>query len=207
MLSSGSGISSVAHQLSCFGLGFSLCLFTGGWFLCLTPFLWGRVSDLSAAPLLSVRCDGLLIIFQFFSVIWLWMLLTGSGYELCGPLPALFQAVAYHPPAFSPSAFPAFVYWKLAWRSAPCSSPILRCTFSNSTPLLYVSFQFLVYCSAFLCVGGSVCPGEGVMLVYPWACFGNTTWCLVLTCWSAKCLPSRFGAGIWQCRSPPVFLV
>jgi hypothetical protein len=34
-------------------------------FLCLTPFLWGKVSDLSAGPLLSVCCDGLLIVFNF----------------------------------------------------------------------------------------------------------------------------------------------
>jgi hypothetical protein len=31
-------ISSVAYRLSCFGVGFSLCWFTGGLFLCLTPF-------------------------------------------------------------------------------------------------------------------------------------------------------------------------
>jgi hypothetical protein len=35
-------------------------------------------------------CDDLLIVFQFCSVIWLWMLLTSSGDELCVPLPALF---------------------------------------------------------------------------------------------------------------------
>jgi hypothetical protein len=60
---------------------------------------------------LAVCFDGLLIIFQFCCVVWLWMLLTGSGDELCGPLPTLFQAAAYHLPTVSPSAFPAFVYW------------------------------------------------------------------------------------------------
>jgi hypothetical protein len=124
-----------------------MCLITGGFFLCLAPFLWGKISDPSASPLLSGCCDGLLIIFQFCSVIWLGMLLTGSGDEFCGLLPALFQAMAYHPPAFSPSAFPAFVYWKFTRRSAPSSSPLLWCPFSNSIPLLCVSFQFLVYCS------------------------------------------------------------
>jgi hypothetical protein len=64
MLSSGSRISSVAHQLSCFGVGFLLCLITGGLFLCLVPFLWGKVSDQPASPLLSVFCD-CLIIFNF----------------------------------------------------------------------------------------------------------------------------------------------
>jgi hypothetical protein len=43
-------MSSVAHQPSCFGVGFPLCWFTGGLFLCLAPFLWGKVSDPSASP-------------------------------------------------------------------------------------------------------------------------------------------------------------
>jgi hypothetical protein len=50
MLSSGSRISFVVHQLSCFGVGFSLCFITRGLFLCFSPFLWGKVSDLSADP-------------------------------------------------------------------------------------------------------------------------------------------------------------
>jgi hypothetical protein len=40
--------------VSCFGVGFSLCLITGCLFLCLASFLWGKVSDQSASPLLSV---------------------------------------------------------------------------------------------------------------------------------------------------------
>jgi hypothetical protein len=79
-------------------------------FLCLAPFLWGKVIDLSAGPLLSACGDGLLIIFQFCSAFCLWMLLTGSGDELCGSLPFLIQAVAYYLPAVGPSAFLAFIY-------------------------------------------------------------------------------------------------
>jgi hypothetical protein len=74
------------------------------------PLSLGKVSDPSAGPLLSAYCDGLLIIFQFCSVVCLWMLLPGSGNEFCGLLSVLFQAAAYHPPAVSPSVFPAFVY-------------------------------------------------------------------------------------------------
>jgi hypothetical protein len=46
------------------------------------------------------------------------------------------------------------------WRLAPCSSLLVRCTFSNSIPLLCVSFQFLVYCSIFVFAGWGlpVCP-------------------------------------------------
>jgi hypothetical protein len=61
--------SSVVLQPSCFGVGFSLCWFTGGLFFCLVPFLWGKARDPSARPLLSACCDGLLIVFQFCSVI------------------------------------------------------------------------------------------------------------------------------------------
>jgi hypothetical protein len=71
---------------------------------------------------------GLLIVFQFWGIIWLWMLLTGSEDELCGLLSALFQAAAYHLLTVRPSAFPAFVYWKFPQGSAPCSSPLLQCT-------------------------------------------------------------------------------
>jgi hypothetical protein len=46
-------ISSVVHQPSFFWVGFSLCWFTGGLFLYLNPFLWGKVRDLSAGSLLS----------------------------------------------------------------------------------------------------------------------------------------------------------
>jgi hypothetical protein len=40
----------------------------------------------------------LLIVFQVCSVIWIWLLLTVSGDEFCGPLPTLFQAVTYTGP-------------------------------------------------------------------------------------------------------------
>jgi hypothetical protein len=69
MLPSGFRISSVAYQLSCFGVGFSLCLITMTYFFASPPFLWGKVSDPSIGLLLSACCDGLLIIFQFCSVV------------------------------------------------------------------------------------------------------------------------------------------
>jgi hypothetical protein len=87
-------------------------LFTGGLFFCFAPFLWGKVSDLSVGTLLSVCCDGdgLLFVFQFCRAVWFWILPTGSGDELCGLLPSVFQAAAYHQSTVSTSAFPAFVY-------------------------------------------------------------------------------------------------
>jgi hypothetical protein len=43
--------SSAVYQLSCFGVGLSLCLFTRVLCLCLAPFPWskGKVSDLAAS--------------------------------------------------------------------------------------------------------------------------------------------------------------
>jgi hypothetical protein len=114
--------------------------------------------------------------------------------QLCVLLHALFQAAAYHLPTVSPSAFPTFVYWKFTWVSAPCPSLLLWCTYSTPPPLLLVSFQFFVYCSGFIFfIWGGQSAQEAVM-VYPKGSWGNTMLCLVLTYWSAKCLPSRFGA-------------
>jgi hypothetical protein len=169
ILSSGSREELFAHQLSYFGVVFLLCWFIWGLFLCLVPFLGGKVRDLSAGSLLSACYDGLLIVFQFCNIVWLWILLSGSGNELCGPLSALFQAVAYHLPTVSPSAFPAFVYWKFQWRSASCSFPLLQCAYKTLPPLLHVPFQFIVYYSVlFFQGGGSICPGGYADLFQGW---------------------------------------
>jgi hypothetical protein len=196
-------ISSVAQRPSCFGVGFSLCWFSGGLFICLTPFLWGKVSDPPADPLLSACCDGQLIVFKFCSVVWLWMLLTGSGDEFCGPLSALFHAADYHLPAVSPSAFLVFVYWKFLWRSAPCSPPFSGAL--TALPLLccvlvfsfLFMFSFLLHFILFFCRARGQ-SAQGAMLVYSRGYWGNTAWHLVLTCWSAKYFLSGFGADIWQ---------
>jgi hypothetical protein len=74
----------------------------------------------------------------------------------------------------------------------------------HSSPLLCVHFQFLVYCSGFFFCGAGGQSVQGTLLVYLRGGCGNTVWHLVLTCWSAECLPSRFGAGVWWQGSPPV---
>jgi hypothetical protein len=141
--------------------------FFGGLFLCLAPFLWGKVSGLSASPLLSVCCDTLLIVFQFCKVGWLCMLLTVSGDELCGPLPALFQAAAYHQPAVGPSAFPACVYWKFTWRSPPCHFLFPRAL--PATPSLFCVLVFIsllnVQDFGFFRRVNSVCSGRVCWLI------------------------------------------
>jgi hypothetical protein len=189
-------ISSVVHQQSCF---------------CLVLFFWGKVSDPLAGSLLSACYAALLIICQFCNVIWLCMLLSGSGDELCGLLSDLFQAVAHHPPTVSPSVFPIFVYWKFGRRSAPCFCPLLWWAQSTPPSLLHVPFQFLVYyslvlfCFVFLQARGQ--SVQGAILVYPRGGCGNTACHLFAICWSAGCLSSRFRASFWWCGSPPVFSV
>jgi hypothetical protein len=114
------------------------------------------------------------------------MLLTGSGDELSGP--ALFQAEAYHLPLISLSAFPAFVYEYLCRDQPPVPFQQL-CTFAMG--------YFSVPCSwsvFFFFFGRRDQSVQGAMLVYPRGAWGSTGGRLVLTCWSAECLPSRFGA-------------
>jgi hypothetical protein len=60
---------------------------------------------------------------------------------------------------------------KVCGRSAPCSSPLLQCGFTNSVPLVCVSFRFLVNCSGFLFLQGGQ-SAQGAMLVCPRGAWG-----------------------------------
>jgi hypothetical protein len=178
-----------------------LCCFFGNLFLCLALFLWSNIRDLSASSLLSECYDGLLIVFEFCSIIWVWMLLTGSGNELCGLLSALFQAVAYHPPAVSPSAFPVLVYWRLPCRSAPYFSP-----FCGALTAPYsLCFIFLVYYSVLglFFVGQGVSLSKGLCWFIPGVAVGIPHDSHLLTFWSES--PKQVGASLWWCWNPVVF--
>jgi hypothetical protein len=124
----------------------------------------GQGQRSSDGSLLSACYSGLLTVFQFCSVIWLWMLLAGSGDELCGLLSALFQSAAYHLPSIGPSSFPVFVYWTFPWRSALCYSPPFLVHLQHPVPCAACSFSvlcllFRVFCFIFLRGQGSICPG------------------------------------------------
>jgi hypothetical protein len=129
------------------------------------------------------------------------MLLTGSGDELCGPRPALFQAVPYHLPTIGLSAFPFFVYYKFTWRSVSCSSPLLQCTYSTPPPLLccVFLFSFLFIIQLIFFEGqGYVSLSRVLCWFIPGVAVGILCATYLLTCWSAGCLPSRFGASVWS---------
>jgi hypothetical protein len=91
------------------------------------------------------------------------MLLTVSGDEICGPLPALLQAVAYHPPTVGLAAFSA-IFFPYSLLFAP---PPFSVALSAILPIpLCASFQFVVYCSVgFFLWGGQ--STQRAMLVYP----------------------------------------
>jgi hypothetical protein len=183
-------------------------LIIGGLFLCIAPFLWVKVSDPSAGPLLSVCYDGLLIIFQFCSVVWLWMLLTGSGDELCGPLPALFQAVAYYLLAVGTSAFPAFVYWKFhrdQFLAPPPFSGALSTTLSLCCVLVFSSLFSVQFFFSFF-VGRAVSLPRVLCWFIPGVAGGISHGALCSPVLYAECLPSRFGAGVWQWWEPSCFI-
>jgi hypothetical protein len=122
-----------------------------------------------------------------------------------GPLPVLFQAVVYLLPAIGLPAFPVIVYWKFTWRLASCPSPLLLCPLEFPLPLLCVSFQFLAYCSVFFFFfffGGGECL-QGAMLVYPRDVWGNTAWCLMLTCLVCWMSPKQVWSQWWQWQRQP----
>jgi hypothetical protein len=163
--------SSVAHQPFCFVAGCLLCWFIGGSLPCLTPFLWGKVGVPSAGSLLSACYDGLLIAFQFFRAILLWVLFTGSEDELCGLLSALFHAAVYHLPTVSHSAFPDIcllkVYMEISFLLLPPSPLCLQHHASSAVCYFSVPclFNFL-FCFVFLC-RAECQSSQGAMMVYP----------------------------------------
>jgi hypothetical protein len=75
---------------------------------------------------------------------------------------------------------------------------------ATSTPCYVLVFSSLFIAHFFVGRGQSA---QGAMLLYSRGGWGKSQWGLVLTCWSAECLPCRFVASIWWHSSPPVFSV
>jgi hypothetical protein len=106
-------ISSVIHYLSWFAVAYRcVCLLRvqcWGFIPLLQPLSLGRFS---VPPAPSAVLDRL----QFtacFSILWgswFWMLLSGSGDQLCDPLPALLWVVAYCPLTSVFTAFLLIIY-------------------------------------------------------------------------------------------------
>jgi hypothetical protein len=171
-----------------------LCWFTRGLFPCLAPFLWGEVSHPSASPLLSLCGDGLLIVFQFCNVVWLWMLLTGSGDEFLDCyLPCFKQRlITGRLLAFLPfqhlftDSLVGDQLLALFPFSGTLTAPRLLCCV-----LVFSSFLLVFF---FCRVGGQ--SAQGAIIVYPRGGWGNTTWHLVLTCLVCWMSPKQ----IWSWR-------
>jgi hypothetical protein len=127
-------ISSIIHQLSCFGGGFLLCLFTGDLFICFAPFLWDKVNDLSATPLLSVCCDGSLFVLQFFRA----CLTLGVAHWLRG---LLLWSATYptsgsnlSPTCCRPFCLSSHLFTDSSDRDWLCASVLIQCAFRVPAP-------------------------------------------------------------------------
>jgi hypothetical protein len=81
-------------------------------------------------------------------------------------------------------------------------TPSVACSFS--VPCSLFSFCFVLFCFVWGTGSQSV---QGAMLIYSNGSCGNSTCNLFVTCWSAGCLLSRFGAVVCQHRNPLVFSV
>jgi hypothetical protein len=125
------------------------------------------------------------------------VLLTGLGDDLCGLLPPLLQAVAYHPPSVDLPAFPVVCLLVVHVEISSLSFPASLVLFWSSCPFCFVLvFSLLFIIQFFFLQGGQ--SAQGAMLVYPGG--GRNI------VWTAECLPSRFGASSGV-SSPPVFSV
>jgi hypothetical protein len=89
--------------------------------------------------------------------------------------------------------------------------PSLVCL-QHPNPSATCPFLFLIHYSGFFCLFVCFLHGgdpsvQGLCWFIPGVVGGIPCDDYLLTCWSARCLPSRFGASVWQRRSPPFFSV
>jgi hypothetical protein len=89
--------------------------------------------------------------------------------------------------------------------SLPLSSPPVH--LEHTSPSVCVPFQFLVYYSGFFCGVGSISVSRGLCWFISGVAVGIPHAAYLLTCWSTRYLPSRFGTGVWRRGSSPVFSV
>jgi hypothetical protein len=84
--------------------------------------------------------------------------------------------------------------------ASPCFSGALRAPRPLCCMFLFSSLFIVQFFVFFFAGQGSVCPRA--MLVYPRGSCGNTNMPLI---WSVS--PSKFGASMWWCGSPPFYSV
>jgi hypothetical protein len=131
-------------------------------------------------PLLSVCYDSSLFVFQFCEAVWLWMLLTDSGDELCDLLPALLWGMGYHPPTLHLRPFQFFLLLIVPAEISSLSSPFLQCTFSLPTSSAVVLDYSSVHCLLlFSLFGGGISLPRGYA-GFSWGWLGEFH--MVLTC-------------------------
>jgi hypothetical protein len=138
------------------------------------------------------------------------VLLTGSGDELCGLLPALFQAVAYHHLLSALLPFqPLFIESSCGDQllASPSFSGVLLATLPLCCVLVFSSLFSVLFSFFFsFFVGQGVSLPRGLCLFIPRVTgeIPHDAWCSSV--WYVECLPSRFGADVWQWWEPSYFL-
>jgi hypothetical protein len=160
MLYSGFGISSVANQLPCFGVVFTVLDYWGLVSLPCPLFLGQGQWSFSCPLAVTV----LWWFADYFSIFHCCLSLAVAHWirrwALCTAACPI-SGSSLSPSCCWPFCLSSLCLLKVCAETAPCPYPLLWWAFSNSAPLLYVSFQFLVYCSGFfLCRwggGGSFC--------------------------------------------------
>jgi hypothetical protein len=95
-------------------------------------------------------------------------LLTGSGDDLCGLLPAVFQTAAYHLPTVGLSAFLAICLLIVFVEISSLLPPFPGALSEFLPHLLCASFQLLIYCSGFFFYRRGICPGGYAGLLQQW---------------------------------------
>jgi hypothetical protein len=106
------------------------------------------------------------------------MLLTGSGDEICEPISALFQAVAYHWSGVSLSAFPAICLLKVHVEISSLLFPLLWCTASCLLCCMFVfSSLFIVQCFFFSGWGGQSVQGAMLFIPGVTVAIPRDSWC------------------------------
>jgi hypothetical protein len=175
MLSSGSRISSVAHQLSCFGVGFSLCLITGACFFASPPFSGARSVIRQPAPCCQLAVMVFWLFFNFAVLFDFGCCSLAQEMSFVNHYLPYFrrQLITAPPPHWQPSCLFNCLFTEVHTEVSSLLFPLLQCTFRVPAPSAMANFQFVVY-SVFFFAGGVNMPRGLCWFIEGVGDWGNT---------------------------------
>jgi hypothetical protein len=118
----------------------------------------------------------------------------------------LFQAAAYHPPALALLPFQS-LFTESSRGDQILALPPFSSVLTAPCPLCCMFLFSSLFIIQFFFAEVGVILAKGLCWNIPGVAVGIPCDAYLITCWSAGCLPSRFGASVWQHGSPPVFSV